>query len=185
MKYGISALIGNIFPFFTNVKLFLSVIFKKNVGERDQMRMMITCGQGFLRPRLRVIPGLLTVGTRAWPLHNWQRACLIRAGRCLRRTGWYGVCDGVAGAYRGAAREYSERLPGTAVDRCNRHKLWQYMSFNPLLSGKSSSCLRMQASSVLSHWITEYIDVFCPYGPAVGCSNLLPADFVRLKNMPE
>ena len=38
-----------------------------------------------------------------------------------------------------------------------------------------------QASSVLSHWITEYIHVFCPYGPAVGCSNLLLADLVRLK----
>ena len=39
-----------------------------------------------------------------------------------------------------------------------------------------------QASSVLSHWITEYIHVFCPYGPAVGCSNLLLADLVRLKH---
>jgi hypothetical protein len=50
-----------------------------------------------------------------------------------------------------------------------------------LLSGISPSCLRRQASSVLSHWITEYIHVFCPYGPAIGCSNLLLADLVRLK----
>ena len=27
-----------------------------------------------------------------------------------------------------------------------------------------------QASSVLSHWITEYFHVFCPCGPARGCS---------------
>ena len=52
----------------------------------------------------------------------------------------------------------------------------------------SSSCLQRQASSVLSHWITEYIHVFCPYGASLRLFKSAPGRFVRkqltVTNMP-
>lgn len=39
MKYGIDALIGNIFPFLINVKLFLPVFFKKTGGSGCRCRL--------------------------------------------------------------------------------------------------------------------------------------------------
>jgi len=53
-----------------------------------------------------------------------------------------------------------------------------------LLSGINTSCLRNQASSVLSHWITEYVHVFCPSGQP-SAVQICSGRFSPAKNMPE